>query len=76
MMMNSKVMIYTLYFKMKKIEPSILILGDSTSSTIGLERKTHHMLLADKKMWPYQTIMLNCSMPGMTSADALAYYRL
>ena len=33
---------------MKKIEPSILILGDSTSSTIGLERKTHHMLLADK----------------------------
>ena len=34
------------------------------------------MLLADKKMWPYQTIMLNCYMPGMTSADALAYYRL
>tara|TARA_B100001121_G_scaffold125751_2_gene110201 strand:- start:12318 stop:14312 length:1995 start_codon:yes stop_codon:yes gene_type:complete len=61
---------------MKDFNPSILILSDSTSSTVGLERKIHHMVIADKKIWPKDTTILNFSIPGTTSADALAYLRL
>ena len=61
---------------MKDFNPSILILSDSTSSTVGLERKIHHMVIADTEIWPKDTTILNFSIPGTTSADALAYLRL
>ncbi len=53
---------------------TILILGDSTSMSIGLERKTYPYLLADSAVWPERTTFLNCSMPGFTSADGAAFF--
>jgi len=58
------------------IENIILILSDSTSMTLGLERHIHHMKLADKKIWPDNTRIVNCSIPGMTAADAATYFFL
>lgn len=52
---------------------NILILGDSTSMSIGVERKMHPFILADRPIWPDDTQIINCSLPGMTSADAAAF---
>ena len=57
-------------------ENIILILSDSTSMTLGLERHIHHMKLADKEIWPANTRIVNCSIPGMTAADAATYFFL
>lgn len=61
---------------MKKENKSgtILILGDSTSMSIGLERKTHTFINAGKHIWPSDTIIVNSSLPGMTAADSAAFY--
>lgn len=53
---------------------TVMILGDSTSMTIGLERKMYPFLLADAEIWPTDTRIINCSMPGFTSADAVAFF--
>lgn len=53
---------------------SILILGDSTSMSIGLEKKTYPFLLANETIWPEGTRIVNCSVPGITSADAAAFF--
>jgi hypothetical protein len=53
---------------------TILILGDSTSMSIGVERKTHPFVLADRPIWPEDTQIINCSLPGMTAADAAAFF--
>jgi hypothetical protein len=57
------------------MQKTILILGDSTSASLGMNQHTHHMILANKNIWPLNTIILNCSMPGMTSADCNAFYK-
>lgn len=57
-------------------EKHILILSDSSSTTLGLERKIHHMLLADRNIWPKNTTLINFSIPGMTSADASVYFKI
>jgi len=57
-------------------EKIILLLGDSTSTTLGVEREIHHMQLADRNIWPPNTKILNCSIPGMTAADAATYYAM
>ena len=44
--------------------------------TLGLERQIHHMKLADRKIWPANTTIVNCSIPGMTAADAATYFFL
>lgn len=54
--------------------PSILILGDSTSMTIGLERKSYPYLLADRLSWPEGAKIVNISQPGITASDAAAYF--
>lgn len=53
---------------------TILILGDSTSMTIGLERQMHPFHSAAKAVWPEGTQFVNCSLPGFTSADAAAFF--
>ena len=53
---------------------SLLILGDSTSMSIGLEKKMYPFLLADAQIWPRDTKIINCSLPGFTSADAAAFF--
>ena len=53
---------------------SVLILGDSTSMSIGIERETYPFLLADAAIWPEATALVNCSLPGFTSADAAAFF--
>jgi hypothetical protein len=53
---------------------TILILGDSTSMSIGIERKAYPFLLADSAIWPKSTSLVNCSLPGFTSADAAAFF--
>lgn len=53
---------------------TILILGDSTSMSIGIERKMYPYQLADMKIWAPATRIVNCSLPGFTSADACAFF--
>jgi hypothetical protein len=53
---------------------TVLILGDSTSMSIGIERETYPFLLADSAIWPESTTLVNCSLPGFTSADAAAFF--
>lgn len=53
---------------------TVLILGDSTSMSIGLERQTHTFINAGKGIWPLGTTIVNSSLPGMTAADSAAFY--
>ena len=46
-----------------------LILGDSTSTTIGGGTVSYPNLLSQNKIWPNGTTLINCSLPGLTSAD-------
>ncbi|MBP2294313.1 tetratricopeptide repeat protein [Azospirillum rugosum] len=54
--------------------PSVLILGDSTSTTIGLERHAWPFLVASVPAYPPETIFWNASIAGFTAADACRYY--
>lgn len=53
---------------------TFLILGDSTSMSIGLEKQTHTFINAQKNIWPSNTTIVNSSLPGMTAADSAAFY--
>lgn len=53
---------------------TIFILGDSTSMTIGAERRMYPFVMADRPCWPESTEIVNCSQPGFTSADACAFF--
>jgi len=53
---------------------TVLILGDSTSMSIGMERETYPFILGDSAIWPEATALINCSLPGFTSADAAAFF--
>jgi tetratricopeptide (TPR) repeat protein len=53
---------------------TIMILGDSTSMSVGFENKMYPFLLANANVWPADTSIINCSMPGFTSADASAFF--
>jgi lysophospholipase L1-like esterase len=55
-------------------ESTILILGDSTSMTVGAERSMYPFHMADEARWPDSTVFVNCSLPGITSADACAFF--
>ena len=52
----------------------LLILGDSTSMTVGIEKKVYPFIMADCENWPKDMEIVNCSIPGFTSADALAFF--
>ena len=51
-----------------------LILGDSTSTTIGTGNKSYPFLLSQKKIWPKDSTIINCSLPGLTAADLCAIF--
>lgn len=53
---------------------AILILGDSTSMTVGVEKSTYPFHLAKAPIWRAGTRFLNFSLPGFTSADAAACF--
>lgn len=64
-------------FKVTNINYSsltVLVLGDSSSMTVGLERKTYPFLLADKPMWRNGAEIVNCSQAGFVSSDACAFF--
>ena len=52
----------------------ILILGDSTSMTIGVGNGSYPYQLAKTPAWKSSTRFVNCSQPGFTSADACAFF--
>jgi hypothetical protein len=53
---------------------TILILGDSASMSVGIEEKTYPYYLAKKNVWPQNSQIINCSIPGFTSNDACAFF--
>jgi len=53
---------------------SIVILGDSTSMSIGAERAMYPFKLAKKRAWARSAKIINCSLPGFTSADACRFF--
>lgn len=55
-------------------DTNVLILGDSTSMTRGIERRTYPFLMAEKSQWPEGTVFCNASLPGFTSADACSFF--
>ena len=55
-------------------DTQIMILGDSTSMSIGMEPCMYPILMAATPCWPANTTLTNCSQPGITSADASAFF--
>jgi hypothetical protein len=53
---------------------SIIILGDSTSMSIGIERAMYPFKLAEKRIWAKGSKIINCSLPGFTSSDACRFF--
>ena len=53
---------------------TIVILGDSTSSCLGADEEAYPFKLAKHKIWPPESRIINCSIPGFTSTDAAAYF--
>lgn len=53
---------------------TIMILGDSTSMTIGLEKRSYPFVLEGLKIWTEETEIINCSQPGFTACDAAAFF--
>ncbi|GEM_PF-1805307 len=53
---------------------TLFILGDSTSMTVGSEPCMYPFLMAKKAAWPQEMTLVNCSQPGITSADACAFF--
>lgn len=53
---------------------TVLILGDSTSMTIGVEREMYPFHLADMRGWIPGMRIINCSLPGFTAADSCAFF--
>lgn len=53
---------------------TVLILGDSTSMSVGMDEKTYPFFLKNSGMWPDKSTLLNCSLPGFTSADAACFF--
>jgi hypothetical protein len=56
------------------ISKNLLILGDSTSMSVGVEKKAWPFLIANTEIWSGNAEIVNCSIPGFTSADAAAYF--
>jgi hypothetical protein len=42
--------------------------------TIGMERHMYPFLMAERECWPQSTVIVNCSQPGITSADASSFF--
>ncbi len=53
---------------------TLLILGDSTSMSIGIEHKMYPFVLAAERRWPAGMKIVNCSLPGNTAADACSFF--
>ncbi len=53
---------------------SVVILGDSTSMSIGVDGVSYPYLLSESKIWAKNTKLINCSLPGFTSADLCAFF--
>ena len=56
------------------IDKKVVFLGDSTSMSIGVERKSYSFKMADSNVWSGATEIINCSLPGFTSADITAFF--
>jgi hypothetical protein len=57
-----------------KNRSNILILGDSTSVSMGADNVTYPFLLSDMKMWNPDSEIANISVPGLTASDACAIF--
>jgi tetratricopeptide (TPR) repeat protein len=52
----------------------VLILGDSSSMTLGIERKSYPFCLADQSIWEEGVEFINGSQPGFTSSGIRAFF--
>jgi hypothetical protein len=53
---------------------TIVVLGDSTSMTVGAEQAMYPFRLATQPVWAPNSKIVNCSIPGFTSTDACAFF--
>ena len=53
---------------------TIVILGDSTSMSAGADEVSYPYLLSKTPIWGNNTSIVNCSIPGFTSADLCAFF--
>jgi len=53
---------------------TIVILGDSTSMSVGADGVSYPYLLSKVPIWDDNTSIVNCSIPGFTSADLCAFF--
>jgi hypothetical protein len=56
------------------IDRTVLILGDSASMTLGAGREGYVHKLADSPIWGEGISILNASLAGFTSADAVKFF--
>ena len=54
---------------------NIVLLGDSTSMSIGCYQNTFAYYLTQKKIWSNNSRLYNCSVHGFSSADALKFIK-
>ena len=53
---------------------TIIILGDSTSMSVGIDGVSYPYLLSKTPIWDDNTSIVNCSIPGFTSADLCSFF--
>jgi hypothetical protein len=53
---------------------SVIILGDSTSMSVGADGVSYPFLLSKAPIWGNNTNIVNCSIPGFTSADLCSFF--
>jgi len=53
---------------------NIILLGDSTSMTIGAEGRSYPFLLSNRSVYKEELRLINSSQPGMTTTDAAAFF--
>ncbi len=56
------------------LNSSVVILGDSTSMSIGIDGVSYPYLLSELEIWQEGTQLINCSLPGLTSADLCSFF--
>ena len=52
-----------------------LVLGDSTSMTVGYQNSNYIFNLANSEVWPENSFIINSSLHGFGSADALKFIK-
>ena len=60
---------------MSKDQNKIIILGDSTSMSVGYNNENYSFLIANENIWPKNTTIINPSLHGFGSADSYKFLK-